>query len=207
MISTYRLPYFIKNILASFLPPKDAELVRAFHPKSVYRMRELVVELDKLKQHWHEMWLDQGIDLVITAPCSVPGLPAGGTTKAGLATASYTFLFNIVRILHLSPSCVSVHDPCFLQLDLPAGIVPVTTVSSKLDALPSSFKLSDLGPSAQGPYSMYDADKMQGLPVGVQIVGRRLTEEHVLAGMREVKEAVAAWDGKDVRTEWTPTLS
>lgn len=54
---------------------------------------------------------------------------------------------------------------------------------------------------------MYDAEKMQGLPVGVQIVGRRLTEEHVLAGMREVKDAVAAWDGKDVRTQWTPTLS
>lgn len=100
VLSTYRLPYFIKSILASFLPPKDGELVRAFHPKSVYRMRELVVDLDNLKQKWHEMWTDQGIDIVITAPCSMPGLPAGGTPKAGLATASYTFLFNIVRILH-----------------------------------------------------------------------------------------------------------
>lgn len=54
---------------------------------------------------------------------------------------------------------------------------------------------------------MYDADKMQGLPVGVQIVGRRLMEEHVLAGMREVKAAVAAWDGQHVPAEWTPTLS
>lgn len=111
VISTYRLPYFIKNILANFLPTKDGELVRAFHPKSVYRMRELVVELDKLKQQWHEMWLDQGIDLVITAPCSVPGLPAGGTTKAGLATASYTFLFNIVRTSHMNPSYISFNDP------------------------------------------------------------------------------------------------
>lgn len=97
VISTYRLPYFIKHILASFLPPRDAALLRAFHPKSVFDMRSLVVEQDSLKQQWHEMWMEQGLDIVICPPCSVPALPAGGTSKAGLASASYTFMFNIVR--------------------------------------------------------------------------------------------------------------
>jgi Asp-tRNA(Asn)/Glu-tRNA(Gln) amidotransferase A subunit family amidase len=33
---------------------------------------------------------------------------------------------------------------------------------------------------AKGAYSTYDADKMHGLPVGVQVAGRRLEEEKVL---------------------------
>ena len=31
---------------------------------------------------------------------------------------------------------------------------------------------------------MYDANAMHGLPVGVQVVGRRLEEEKVLEGMK-----------------------
>lgn len=38
---------------------------------------------------------------------------------------------------------------------------------------------------------MYDADAMHGLPVGVQVVGKRLEEEKVIAGMRVVEAALA----------------
>ena len=41
-------------------------------------------------------------------------------------------------------------------------------------------------------HELYDADAMNGLPVGVQVIGRRLEEEKVLAGMKVVKEALAA---------------
>ena len=34
---------------------------------------------------------------------------------------------------------------------------------------------------------MYDADRMHGLPVGVQVVGRRLEEEKVLEGMKLIE--------------------
>ena len=37
---------------------------------------------------------------------------------------------------------------------------------------------------------MYDADKMHGLPVGVQVVGRRLEEEKVLEGMKLVEASL-----------------
>jgi Asp-tRNA(Asn)/Glu-tRNA(Gln) amidotransferase A subunit family amidase len=43
---------------------------------------------------------------------------------------------------------------------------------------------------AQGVYKHYDAVKMHGLPVGVQIVGRRLEEEKVLAIMKRVEDAL-----------------
>lgn len=43
---------------------------------------------------------------------------------------------------------------------------------------------------AKGAYKFYDAAKMHGLPVGVQIVGRRLEEEKVLALMQRVENAL-----------------
>lgn len=43
---------------------------------------------------------------------------------------------------------------------------------------------------AKGAYKHYDTEKMHGLPVGVQIVGRRLEEEKVLAGMQRLEDAL-----------------
>ena len=37
---------------------------------------------------------------------------------------------------------------------------------------------------------MYDADQMHGLPIGVQIVGRRLEEEKVLEGMKMAERSL-----------------
>ena len=43
---------------------------------------------------------------------------------------------------------------------------------------------------AQGAYKLYDAEAMHGLPVGVQVIGRRLQEEKVLALMARVEDAL-----------------
>jgi Asp-tRNA(Asn)/Glu-tRNA(Gln) amidotransferase A subunit family amidase len=43
---------------------------------------------------------------------------------------------------------------------------------------------------AKDAYLEYNAEKMKGLPVGVQIAGRRMEEEKVLAGMQVVQEAL-----------------
>jgi Asp-tRNA(Asn)/Glu-tRNA(Gln) amidotransferase A subunit family amidase len=40
---------------------------------------------------------------------------------------------------------------------------------------------------ARGVYKYYDAEKMAGLPVGVQVVGQRLEEEKVLALMSRIE--------------------
>ena len=64
--------------------------------------------------------------------------------------------------------------------------MPITRVDSALDKLP----LRALGPRnkiEKDVYVGYDADDMHGLPVGVQIVGRRLEEEKVLEGMKLIK--------------------
>lgn len=43
---------------------------------------------------------------------------------------------------------------------------------------------------------MYDADKMHGLPVGIQIVGRRLQEEKVMEGLKLVEQLLQE-DGRE----------
>jgi hypothetical protein len=76
------------------------------------------------------------------------------------------------------------------QLDYTAGIVPITHVDKALDGLPAGLKTKKLNGVAQGAYKLYDAEAMHGLPVGVQVVGRRLEEEKVLAAMKRLEDAL-----------------
>lgn len=63
-------------------------------------------------------------------------------------------------------------------------------MDAELDKLPPGFDVKKLNGVARGAYKHYDAKKMAGLPVGVQIVGRRLEEEKVLAVMQRVEDAL-----------------
>jgi len=75
--------------------------------------------------------------------------------------------------------------------------MPITHVDATTDALPHTFRPRNAIERAN--YRMYDATAMAGLPVGVQIVGRRLEEEHVLEGMKVIerlmREAGAGYVG------------
>ena len=74
--------------------------------------------------------------------------------------------------------------------------MPVTFVDKAVDSLPEDFKSSPehahMNDISRALHELYDADAMNGLPVGIQVIGRRLEEEKVLAGMKLVKEALAA---------------
>ncbi len=72
----------------------------------------------------------------------------------------------------------------------------MTHVDKTLDQLPGTFQFNKLNGVAKGAYQHYDADKMHGLPVAVQIVGRRLEEEKVLAIMERVEEALDKTGGR-----------
>lgn len=65
--------------------------------------------------------------------------------------------------------------------------MPITHVDKELDQLPSNFSLKSLNGVAYGAYKYYDAEAMHGLPVGIQVVGRRLEEEKVLAVMQRIE--------------------
>jgi Asp-tRNA(Asn)/Glu-tRNA(Gln) amidotransferase A subunit family amidase len=62
----------------------------------------------------------------------------------------------------------------------------------------NSTEYKSMGLISKGAYSVYDAEAMHGLPVGVQVVGRRLEEEKVLQGMKIVEDALEACSRKFV---------
>ncbi|KAI9773171.1 MAG: hypothetical protein M1840_008292 [Geoglossum simile] len=150
-----------------------AGLLRDWHEKSVYEYQGLIARREAYKAKWHEWWEREArIDFLITVPNATPAVPHDGMKEA-VSSCGYTFLFNL--------------------LDYTAGVLPITHVDRSQDALPPTFRLRDLNGVAQGAYVHYDADKMHGLPVGVQVVGQRLQEERVLTFMERVEEAVERW--------------
>lgn len=68
--------------------------------------------------------------------------------------------------------------------------MPVTHVHPNDDMLPPSVDVRKMNGVARGAYKHYDAIKMAGLPVAVQVVGRRLEEEKVLACMKRLEDAL-----------------
>jgi Asp-tRNA(Asn)/Glu-tRNA(Gln) amidotransferase A subunit family amidase len=74
--------------------------------------------------------------------------------------------------------------------------MPITKVDGLKDQLPKDFNIRKLNGVAQGAYKFYDADKMSGLPVGIQVAGRRMEEEKVLAVMGKIEDALKA-SGKE----------
>lgn len=73
--------------------------------------------------------------------------------------------------------------------------MPVTHVSAAKDMLPPTFSSKKLNGVARGAYKHYDAVRMNGLPVAVQVVGRRLQEERVLAMMQRVEDSLDRHNG------------
>ncbi|KAG6853186.1 hypothetical protein C0991_006217 [Blastosporella zonata] len=165
------LPKSFKQFLAYLTrksDPSSAALLRIMHTKTVTELRTLTAQRDAYRAEWHESWREKGLDFVVTVPHPFPAFRHGESEKVNLMTAGLTTIFSL--------------------LDYTTGVLPVTFVDKELDRLPVDFKApSPLGSLA---YSAYDVDDMHGLPLGVQIVGRRLEEERVLEGMKIVEGAL-----------------
>ncbi|KAI9815593.1 MAG: hypothetical protein M1832_005454 [Thelocarpon impressellum] len=154
--------------------PLWAELLREFRALSAAEQWRLVARREAYRARWHAWWTGAELDFLLTVPNATPALPHDAM-KSAVSSCGYTFLFNL--------------------LDYTAGVLPVLRVDRALDALPASFRLSALNGVARGAYEHYDATAMHGLPVGVQLVGQRLTEERVLAGMRRVEDGLEEFAG------------
>lgn len=86
-------------------------------------------------------------------------------------------------------------------MDSSVGVIPVTRVHGDLDQLPSGW--DDVCKKAASPWlskklygGVYDADKMHGIPIGVQIVGPAWHEEKVLKMMKALNDALEDAQGK-----------
>ncbi|KAI1638315.1 amidase [Biscogniauxia mediterranea] len=146
-----------------------AGLVKDFHAKSAFENWKLVAKREAYRSKWYDWWNKENLDFLLTPTNATPAVPHDGM-KDAVSSCGYTFLFNI--------------------LDYTCGCLPVTHVDKELDKLPSGFSIKKLNGVAQGAYKLYDAEAMHGLPVGIQVVGRRLEEEKVLAIMKRVEDAL-----------------
>ncbi|CAK3946643.1 related to amidase (acetamidase) [Lecanosticta acicola] len=153
-----------------------AGLLEHWHEKTALENWQWVAKREVYKAKFFEWWnsfgsFGDGMDVMITPPNATPAVPHNGMKDAA-ASCGYTFLFNL--------------------LDYTCGIMPITHVDPSKDMLPQSVKVSKMNGVARGAYKHYDAVKMAGLPVAVQVVGRRLEEEKVLAVMKRIEDALEA---------------
>ena len=171
-IASARLPRWMKRVYAWYLENIRgdhvwATLVRDWNEKTITERWDLVAEREGYKAEFFEAWKNSGIDFMLTVPNATPAIPHHGLYES-VSSCGYTFMFNL--------------------LDYCAGVLPVTKVDKDLDALPADFKPANR--VAAGAYYNYDAAKMHGLPVGVQVVTERLTEEKAILAMGLVEAAL-----------------
>ncbi|MCJ1474174.1 Acetamidase [Lambiella insularis] len=74
-------------------------------------------------------------------------------------------------------------------LDYTSCVIPVTTADQKVDVMSKDFK--PLGDMDRKTFELYDAEVYDGAHVAVQLIGRRLQEEKVLALAEYIGERLA----------------
>ncbi|KAJ7599208.1 amidase signature enzyme [Mycena floridula] len=167
----FSLPRWVKSIYAWYLrrirgDDVSAGLVESWHEQRITDYWPLVAQREAYRKKWFDMWDEQKLDFVLTVPNALPAIPHGGL-KHNLAAYGYTFLFNL--------------------LDYSAGVLPITKVDAELDGM---SKLAPRNGIERDTYSKYDSVAMHGLPVGVQVIGRRLEEEKVMEAMKLIQKVM-----------------
>jgi fatty acid amide hydrolase len=109
----------------------------------------------------------QRLDLLLCPPFATPAVPHGGSKNFTLAS-SYSILFNATQ--------------------MPAGVVPVTRVRA------SETRRRGGADLLSRHAAKVDAAS-EGLPVGVQVVGRAFRDHEVLAAMVAIESEVKQDEG------------
>jgi amidase len=73
-------------------------------------------------------------------------------------------------------------------LDYPAAVFPVTTVDPAKD--PKDVNYVPKNDEDKFVYDQYDPETFAGMPISLQIVGRRQYDEKVLAALKEIEHAM-----------------
>ncbi|KAJ6488681.1 amidase [Mycena vitilis] len=179
------LPRFVKVFVSwifSFFF-KDIKFANTIRTSGTKTVREYLQWVNRRNTYeatfYEEVWNKHELDGIIAPVQALPAVATGlFTTLFSLAAA--TTLYNIVNS--------------------PSGCIPVTKVDTTKDQLTEEWStLKAPTPSLieralyQGKTPIYDPVAMQGLPVGIQVVGKKWEDEKVLAMMRVVDTAL----GKD----------
>ncbi|KAJ3996839.1 amidase signature domain-containing protein [Lentinula boryana] len=167
--------WFAESILGDSL---FAKFIRASRIKSVFEMNGWAERRNKWNAMFYEkVWNHYELDGIICPVQAMPQIPHGGSTTVNSLVIS-TAVYNLV--------------------DSPVGIVPVTHVNGLKDQVTEAW----ISPGSNGrsvlmekrlynaAKPMYNPVDMDGLPVSVQIIGRKWEDEKVLAMMSVVDDAL-----------------
>ncbi len=164
---------------ASLYPDSRIGLfLRSMGARDARQVKQMLGDRVRYISLMNKVWRSAGIDALIMPASATPAIPHGTFVNASFA-ASYTFIWNL--------------------LDYVAGVVPVTTVSATEDRLPAkrggdqlNVLQSSLLLEAELEH-LYCEKRMEGLPVGVQIVTPQYCEGQALHAMEVVEKAIGAF--------------
>ncbi|KAF2009890.1 amidase signature enzyme [Aaosphaeria arxii CBS 175.79] len=150
-----------------FVPHVEA-LVNRGEAISVYSYWQLNKEKIAAQKKFLDLWnstvspkTGNRIDVLLT-----PVMPHAAVPHRKCRWVGYTKVFNLV--------------------DYPAVVIPAGKVSKDLDSTSSASWGSYEPRNAKDEFNhgLYDLDSMDGMPIGVQVVARRLEEEKVLGAAK-----------------------
>jgi len=179
-----RLPSFVRTfagwVIRKFVgDTKFASLLAQSHRKSVRQYYDYVADKLQFEQQTRaSLWGGSSklaLDAVLAPVQAIPAMPHGGCDRLSPLACS-TLLYNVV--------------------DSPVGVVPVTRVDATRDGLSDAWRSAPgngsklLEAEIYGPKGAYNPQAMEGLPVGVQIIGQPWGEEKVISIMHIVDAAL-----------------
>ncbi|KAJ7497727.1 amidase [Mycena latifolia] len=178
-----KVPQLVRNIVAggigTFVGDKIMSgIVRGSGMRTVEEYHVACLRRNEIKKKFYrEFWEKHNLDGIITYVHASPQILHDGSKMLSMMSAS-TLTYNLV--------------------DSPCGVVPVTYVKAETDALTDEWKngpghgssMCESELYSKGKKPLYDPVAMEGMPMGVQIVGKLWEDEKVLAMMRVVDDAL-----------------
>lgn len=146
--------------------PHVEKLVNRAPAISVYEYWQLNKRKWALQEAYAKKWQDSGIDVLLS-----PVMPHGSVKHRECRWVGYTKVWNVV--------------------DYPAGVLPVGDIREDEEVLVAADSETDAEKWNRGLWER-NGKEMEGMPVGIQVVGFRLEEEMVLAGMEVVERVFNA---------------
>lgn len=214
-----RLPQWLRGVIVFFIryvvrDPIYADLAASMAMLSAKEHADALASREKFVDKWnHTMWDDLALDALIAPTQACPAVPHGGGNH-NAAMAGSTVLYNIARnpvavlpVLRVDPALDSHHEKDFEHASAEQKSAYDKWASDR------SWKTTSKVCNFLLYKTAYDAKKMAGLPVGVQVVTRPYHDEKAIGIMRLLDDALpspaqrgATWKNKlDVQGRVVPS--
>ncbi|TKY90144.1 hypothetical protein EX895_000142 [Sporisorium graminicola] len=206
-----RIPRWLSAIIVFFLryivrDPIYAELAASAGRLSTAQHADVLERRERFVDKWnHAMWHDLALDALIAPTQACPAVPHGGAIHNS-AMAGSTVLYNITKasVAVLPVLRVDAARDSHMESDY-ANVALDQNKEFDRWAADRSWGATSRVCNFMLYRTAYDAKKMHGLPVGVQVVTKPYTEEKAIGIMRLVDDALPSPQKRG--STWTNRLN